>query len=47
MVDRGKRCKTMNDVKSVKNINTSPRSFLGLHHIQNEDPLSHKLEDQY
>ena len=42
---RGKRIKTPNEVKPLKNINENPRSFLGMSFMQKEDPTSHKLQD--
>ena len=38
VIDRGKRSKTLSEVKSVENINKYPQSFL-------EDFPSHKLRD--
>ena len=42
---QGKRIKTPNEVKPLKNINENPRSFLGMSFMQKEDPPSYKLQD--
>ena len=46
MIDRGKRIKTLSEVKPVKNINISknPQSFLEISPIQKEVLLPHKLQ---
>ena len=36
VIDRGKRSKTMSEVKSVKNISKNLRSFLGISPVQKE-----------
>ena len=45
MIDRGKRSKTLSEVKLVKNISKNPESFLEISPVQKEVPLSHKLQD--
>ena len=45
MVDRGKRSKTLSEVKSVENISKSLQSFLEISPMQKEVLLSHKLRD--
>ena len=45
VIDTGKRSKTMNEVKPVKNINKNPRSLLEIIPMQMEVLLSHKLQD--
>ena len=45
MIDRGRRSKTLNDVKSVKNINKNPENFLEIDPSQKEVPPLHKQED--
>ena len=44
VIDRGKRSKTMSEVKPVKNINKNMQSFLELSPMQKEVRLSHKLQ---
>ena len=43
--DRGKRRKTLNEVKPVKNKNKNLQSFLEISPVQNEVFPSHKLQD--
>ena len=45
VIDTGKRSKTMNEVKPVKNINKNPKSLLEIIPMQMEVLLSHKLQD--
>ena len=45
VIDTGKRSKSMNEVKPVKNINKNPKSFLEKIPMQMEVLLSHKLQD--
>ena len=45
VIDRGKRSKTLSEVKPVKNINKNLQSFLEISPVQKEVPLSHKLQD--
>ena len=45
MIDRGKNCETLNEVKQVKNINKNPRTFYGTSHRQQEFPPSTELQD--
>ena len=44
VIDRGKRSKTLSEVKLVKNISKNPQSFLEIRSVQKEFPLSHKLQ---
>ena len=44
VIDRGKRSKTLSEVKSVENISKNPQSFLEISLMRKED-LSHKLQD--
>ena len=46
VTDRGKRSKTLSEVKLVKNISKNPQSFLEISSVQKEVPLSHKLQDR-
>ena len=45
VIDRGKRSKTLNEVKLVENISKNPTSFLEISLVQKEVLLSHKLHD--
>ena len=45
VIDRGKRSKTLSEVKSVENISKNLRSFLEISPVQKEVLLSHKLQD--
>ena len=45
VIDRGKRSKTLNEVKSVENISRNPQSFLELRLVQKKVLLSQKLQD--
>ena len=45
VIDRGKRSKTLHEVKSVKNISKYLQSFLEISPVQKKDLLSHKLRD--
>ena len=45
MIDRGKRSKTLSEVKPVKNINNNQQSFLEISPVQKEALLSHKLRE--
>ena len=45
VIDRGKRSKTLSEVKPVKNINKNLKTFLEISPIQKEVLLSHKLRD--
>ena len=42
-IDRGKRSKTLNEVKLVENINKNPEDFPQISSVQKEVPPSHKL----
>ena len=43
--NRGKRSKTLSEVKLVENISKNPQSFLEICRMQKEALLSDKLED--
>ena len=43
--DRGKRSKTLSEVKQVENISKNLQSFLEISPVQKEDLTSHKLRD--
>ena len=45
VIDRGKRSKTLSEVKLVENINKNLQSFLEISLVQKEVLLSHKLQD--
>ena len=45
VIDRGKRSKTVSEVKPVENINKNLQSFLEISPAQNEVLLSQKLHD--
>ena len=45
MTDRGKRSKTLSEVKLVKNISKNPLNFLEISLMQKEALISHKLQD--
>ena len=45
VIDRGKRCKTLSEVKPVENISKNLQSFLEIGAMQKEVLLSHKLGD--
>ena len=45
VVDRGKRGKTLSEVKPVENISKNPQSFLEKSLAQKEVLSSHKLQD--
>ena len=45
VINRGKRSKTLSDVKPVENINKNLQSFLEISPMQKEVLLSHKLRD--
>ena len=45
VVHRGKRTKTLNEVKPVKNISKNLKSFLEINLVQKEVLLSNKLQD--
>ena len=45
MINRGKRSKTLSEVKLVKNISKNLQSFLEIRHVQKEVLFSHKLQD--
>ena len=46
VIDRGKRIKTLSDVKPVKNISKNLQSFLEISPVQKEVLPLHKLQDQ-
>ena len=45
VINRGKRSKTLSEVKLVGNINKNLQSFLEISPVQREDLTSHKLRD--
>ena len=45
VIDRGKRSKTLSEIKLVKNISKNLQSFLEISPVQKEDLTSHKLRD--
>ena len=45
VIDRGKRSKTLSEVKLVENISKNLQSFLEISPVQKEVLLSHKLQD--
>ena len=45
VIDKGKRSKTLSEVKLVKNISKNLQSFLEISPVQKEVLLSHKLQD--
>ena len=45
MMDRGKRSKTLSEVKPVENISKNLQSFLEISPVQKEVLPSHKLQD--
>ena len=45
VIDRGKRIKTLSEVKPVENISKNLQSFLEISPVQKEVLLSHKLRD--
>ena len=45
MIDRGKRSKTLSEVKPVENINKNLQSFLEISPVQKEVLLLNKLQD--
>ena len=45
VVNRGKRSKTLNEIKPVKNRSKNPQSFLEISPMQKEILPSHKLRD--
>ena len=45
VTDRGKRSKTLSEVKPVENISKNLQSFLDISSMQKEVLLSHKLQD--
>ena len=45
VINRGKRNKTLSEVKAVENISKTLQSFLQISHVQKEVLPSHKLQD--
>ena len=45
VIDRGKRSKTLSEVKPVKNITKNLQSFLEISLMKNEVLASYKLQD--
>ena len=46
VIDRGKRSKTLSQVKPVENMRKNLQSFLEVSPVQKEVLLSHKLQDR-
>ena len=46
MMDRGKRSKTLSEVKPAEKISKNPQSFLEGSPVKKEVLLSHKLQDR-
>ena len=44
-INKGRRSKTLSEVKLAKNISKNPQNFLEISPMQNEVLLSHKLQD--
>ena len=44
VINRGKRSKTLSEVKPVKNINNNLQSFLEINLVQKEVPPSHNCK---
>ena len=44
-INRGKRSKTLNEVKLVENISKNLQSFIEIRRLQKEFLFSHKLQD--
>ena len=44
VIDRGKRNRTLSEVKTVENISKNPQSFLEISPVQKEVLPSHKLQ---
>ena len=45
MIDRGKRSKTLSEVKPAKNISKKSQNFIEISPVQKEVLPSHKLQD--
>ena len=45
VIDRGKRSKTLSEIKPVENVSKNLKSFLEVSPVQKEVLLSHKLRD--
>ena len=45
VIDKGKRSKTMSEIKPVENISKNPQNFLEICQVQKEVLVSHKLRD--
>ena len=45
VIDRGKRSKTLSEVKQIENISKNLQSFPEMSPVQKEDLPSHKLRD--
>ena len=46
VIDRGKKIKTLSEVKLVKNLCKNPQSFVEISLMQKEALLSNKLQDR-
>ena len=45
VIDRGKKSKTLSEVKPVENISKNPQNFLEIGPVQKKALPSHKLQD--
>ena len=45
LINRGKRCKTLSQVKLVENISKNPQSFLEINPVEKEFLHPHKLQN--
>ena len=45
VMDRGKRSKTLREVKPVENVSKNRQNFLEISPVQKEVPPRHKLQD--
>ena len=45
VIDRGKRSKTLSEVKPVENVSKNLQNFLEISPVQKEVPPPHKLQD--
>ena len=45
VIDRGKRSKTLSEVKPVENVSKNLQSFLEISSVHKEVPPSYKLQD--
>ena len=45
VIDKGKKSMTLNEVKSLENLNRNPQSLLEINPVQQEVLPSHKLQN--